>query len=249
MKLFTPILLFTLFLSCKKSEYTKPYVLKKSIENFNISEFYQDFDIFKRTGIYKIHLDTLTFPFFQIRSLSDSILEVSKYTEDFKQIYHIPKEDLITYNFYDKSDGARHVYSRIFKNEILLYGYYNSYDDFLKMQDVVDSVILSDVLPIEIQRLRSDSVYVSFDGKCIETRDGMDLDTEISIKDFKKYWVNPFTAKMKMGCVNRVMYFDKNGTQNQIDFEGNQSESFNSVKKEFEYWRDYYGENYRYVYK
>jgi hypothetical protein len=239
-------LLFVLIIiSCsQKSPEVKAYFLTKKTDNYSDSKFYKDFDIFSRKGIGQLIGDTLNFPFFQVRDLNDSTIELTQFTTEIRIDLKIPKDDRITYQFHDIADGPRHVYTKIFADKIVSFGYDNTLKELEEIQ--TDSISLQDILPSEIVIMERDTINSYYFGQCLDLP-GIDIDAfRVSKGDIDKYWIEPFTAKLKLGCRDKVSFFDEAGTQKEY-FERIIEEKQNPGivgQKEFQFWRPYYGVEY-----
>lgn len=239
------ILFFFLLISCKeKYPNSTPYFLKNKADNYSLSKFYKDFDIFNRKGIEQLLQDTLYFPFFQVNDLNDSTLELILFATEKRTEHKIPKDNRTTYRFYDITDGPRHVYTKIYEDRIVSYGYGNTLTEL--KNSGTNNIYLSEVVPSEITIMKSDSVLSFYFGQCLDLQ-GIDIDEfQVSKTDIDKYWIEPFTAYLKCGCRDKVSFFDIAGNQKEY-FESINGEKRNPRiigKREFQYWRLYYGEFY-----
>lgn len=234
-----------ILISCSdRSSDTKAYFLAKKADNYRDSKFYKDFDIFARKGVGQLIEDTLIFPFFQVRDLNDSTIELMQFTTEIKVDFKIPKDDRITYEFHNIADGPRHVYTRIIADKVISYGYDQTLKELKERE--TDSISLEDILPSEIVIMGRDTVYSYYFGQCLDLP-GIDINGfMVSKEDINEYWIEPFTAKFKLGCKDKVSFFDESGTQKEY-FEDIIKEKLHPRivgQREFQFWRPYYGIEY-----
>ncbi len=239
-------LIFVLILiSCsERSSETTAYFLTKKADNYRDSKFYKDFDIFSRRGVGQLVGDTLNFPFFQVRDLNDSTIALTQFTREIKIDLKIPKDNRITYQFHDIADGPRHVYTKILADRIISYGYDNTLKELENAE--MDSVFLQDILPSVIVIMERDTTKSYYFGQCIDLPEVDVDDFRVSKNDIDKYWIEPFTAKLKLGCKDKVSFFDESGIQKEY-FENIIEEKLHPRivgQREFQFWRPYYGVEY-----
>lgn len=215
--------------SCQEKPSTELAYLRKNhlleSEASRNSKFYKGFDLFCRKGIEELTGDTLYFPFLMVKAPGDSIIEVTLYSGVDKTSYRIPKDNRVSYRFNNISDGPRHVFTKILDDKIISYGYDNTLKELKEVG--IDSLYFQDIIPSEIKVISCDSINTYYFGECLDFK-GIDIDRfRVPVKDVEKYWIQPFTAKLKSGCRYKTFSTEKENIQNA---EG------------FRYWFQHYGE-------
>ncbi len=239
------VLIFYILISCNdKSSNRIVYLSAKKIDNYSDSKFYQDFNIFSRKGIEQLDEDTLKFPFFQMRNLNDSTIELTQFTAEMKYRFEIPIGDRITYSFHDIADGPRHVYTKIFSDKIVSYGYDNTLNEVKEAQ--ADSIALENIVPSEIVIMKQDTVYSYYFGHCLDLSEIDIEESMVAVVDIDKYWIEPFNARFKKTCKDKVSFFDDAGVQKEyFDHIINEKKNPRIIgQREFQFWRQYYGSRY-----
>jgi hypothetical protein len=231
MKILILLIFLLFFAGCSENELRFPSTNRKilckktEIDNYEISKFYKDYDIFSRKGITEVLGDSFYIPFFAISNLNDTTTLLRLFDTISVTKMEIPKGNQTIASFHNITDGPRYIYAKIQGAEIIRYGY--ATDPFVSEKDIIPEII----------EVISRDTLLTFFRSCLKT-------------SARK--VMPFSEAVDRKCLDCLVHcFSKDNDTYAFHYYGNldSTESLSKQKpgkglylfqRRFKYWRDYH---------